>query len=92
VWRQEEDVAGSRVLERGSQEGQEAREEFLLAGWHIGCCHCYWGLQVHLRYLVSRSLRVISRAGQGRDLVRAFPGYPIKLAEEEGLVVESGAF
>jgi hypothetical protein len=45
-----------------------------------------------LRYLVSRSLRVISRAGQGRDLVRAFPGYPIKLAEEEGLVMESGAF
>jgi hypothetical protein len=47
---------------------------------------------VHLRDLVSRSLRVIARAGQGRDLVRAFPGYQIRLAEEEGLVMESGAF
>ena len=52
---QEENVEGRRMLEKGSQEGQEAREEFRVAGWHIGCWQSCWGLQVNERDLVSTS-------------------------------------
>jgi len=52
---QEGNVEGRRMLEKGSQEGQEAREEFLVAGWHIGCWQSYWDLQVNERDLVLTS-------------------------------------
>ena len=65
MWLQEGNVEGRRMLEKGSQEGQEAREEFLVAGWHIGCWQSYWGLQVNERDLVSTSWREVSKLVKG---------------------------